>query len=575
MFWTFLYVTRCSMTNRLRRRAQRLREPRYLLGLIVGAAYMYLMLFRRGVWRPLGTAGGAMPAQLAGPMQLLGSLFLLVTAAIVWVVPGAGKPITFTRPEVQFFFTAPVTRRELLHYKLLRSQVGILISSTIVTLVMRPATLASGWMFVVGLWIVLAAVRLHLMGVALSRSGLAQHGRSALRRQWLPLAVAMGAVSIVAATVLREWPALSAMPDFETVFPELERLSQTGAAAVVLWPFRALVRLPLSPSPAAFFANFPAAFGIVALNYVWVLRADSAFEEASAEHAERQVRNPRAPRPVARGAASAPFRLAPEGRAETAILWKNLILLGRYASLRTLVAFLPVLIIFGIAAQAEGSRGVTRVIATMALPLAAMVVLLGPQAVRNDLRQDLAQLALLKTWPVSGATMIRGQVLAPAVVVTAMAWLLLIVGALFGGSLRAGSTENALFLRERVSYLVAAAMLVPPLVLSQTIVQNGLAVMFPAWVAIGSSRSRGIDAMGQRLLLMAANLLALLLAALPGAIVGGGAAFAVYALTGTIPIVIPALLAAVVVLAECWAATELLGRVLDRTDVSAVDAAES
>jgi len=49
----------------------------------------------------------------------------------------------------------------------------------------------------------------------------------------------------------------------------------------------------------------------------------------------------------------------------------------------------------------------------------------------------------------------------------------------------------------------------------------------------------------------------------------------VYALTGTIPIVIPALLAAVVVLAECWAATELLGRVLDRTDVSAVDAAES
>jgi len=30
-----------------------------------------------------------------------------------------------------------------------------------------------------------------------------------------------------------------------------------------------------------------------------------------------------------------------------------------------------------------------------------------------------------------------------------------------------------------------------------------------------------------------------------------------------------------VVFAECWAATELLGRVLDRTDVSAVDAAES
>jgi hypothetical protein len=210
---------------------------------------------------------------------------------------GLGRTLTF-------FFTAPVTRRELLHFKLLRSQVGILISSTIVTLVMRPATLASGWMFVVGLWVVLAAARLHLMGVALSRSGLAKHGRSAaLGRQWLPLAAVMGAVSIVAAAVIREWPALSAIPDFGTVFPELERLGQTG--------------------------------------------------------------------------------------------------------------------------------------------------------------------------------------------------------------------------------------------------------------------------------LMAANLFALLLAALPGAIVGGGVAFAVYALTGTTPILIPALLAAVVVLAECWAATELLGRVLDRTDVTAVDPAES
>jgi len=98
--------------------------------------------------------------------------------------------------------------------------------------------------------------------------------------------------------------------------------------------------------------------------------------------------------------------------------------------------------------------------------------------------------------------------------------------------------------------------------------------MFPAWVAIGASRSRGIDAMGQRLLLMAANLLALLLAALPGVAVGGGAALVVYALTGTIRIVMPVLLAAVVVLAECWVATELLGRVLDRTDVTAIDAAE-
>ena len=44
----FVYLTACSFKNRLRRRLQRLREPRYLVGLVVGLAYMYFMVFRRG-----------------------------------------------------------------------------------------------------------------------------------------------------------------------------------------------------------------------------------------------------------------------------------------------------------------------------------------------------------------------------------------------------------------------------------------------------------------------------------------------------------------------------------------------
>jgi len=572
MFRTFLYVTRCSMTNRLRRRVQRLREPRYLIGLIVGAAYMYLMFFRRGLRGPRGTAGVSMLAQMAGPIQLIGSVVLLAGAAIAWVVPGAGTPITFSRAEVQFFFTAPVTRRELLHYKLLRSQIAILFSSALTTLVMRPGTLVGSWMFLVGLWVVLMGLRLHLMGVALTRSSLARHGRSAIVRQWLPLAIVIGAVGAVAAQVAANWPALAAMPSVEAAFADVQRLSLTGAAGIVLWPFRALVQLPLSMTPLEFVARAPVALGLVALNYVWVLRADAAFEEASADHAERAARDRKAPRAVVR-AAAAPFRLAPDGPAETAILWKNLILLGRYVSLRTLLRVLPLIVLAGIALQG-GSRSIGALIAAISLPLAAMAVVMGPQMMRNDLRQDLAHLALLKTWPVRGATIVRGQVLAPAVVVTAITWLLLLAAAIFGGELRSRGAGSGEMLRHFASYLAAAAVLAPALIVVQTIVQNGLAVLFPAWVAVGASRARGIDAMGQRLLLMGASLLTLALAILPGAIVGGGVALGVYALTGTLLIVLPALLTAVVVCAECWAATELLGRVLDRTDVTAVDPAE-
>jgi len=106
------------------------------------------------------------------------------------------------------------------------------------------------------------------------------------------------------------------------------------------------------------------------------------------------------------------------------------------------------------------------------------------------------------------------------------------------------------------------------------VVQNGLAVLFPAWVAVGDSRARGIDAMGQRLLLLAGIMLTLVVSLVPGVLAGAAVAFAVYRATGLALVLLPALVVAVVVAAECWLAAEGLGRVLDRTDPSAVEATE-
>jgi hypothetical protein len=50
--------------------------------------------------------------------------------------------------------------------------------------------------------------------------------------------------------------------------------------------------------------------------------------------------------------------------------------------------------------------------------------------------------------------------------------------------------------------------------------------------------------------------------------------FAIYAVTGTISIVVPAVVAAAVLLLESFVASEGIGRLLDRMDVSAIDAQE-
>lgn len=583
MVGTFLYLTGCGIRNRIRVRLRRLREPRYLIGSLAGIAYLYFVVFGRAFRsRPSARlpSGPQTPmaalALLGAPLQFIGSIFLLLFAVVAWLWPGSRKPIDFTRSEVQFFFPAPLARRQLIHYKLLRSQLALLFGSAVATLFLRPSTLASGWTLMVGMWVVLIAIRLHSIGVSLSRASLAQRGAGGLVRRWAPVVVVAGAVATLVITAGLDWPRLSALSNPGDALEELQHLWSSGICAWILWPFAALMRLPLSGSATEFLRALPAALAILALNYAWVLQADASFEEAAADRAEKMATLKAAPRAASVKAMPTPFALAPEGRAELAIMWKNLILIGRYASLKMLLRLLPVVAVFGIAAS-NGSRngGVVGLLAVLCIVFTGMIVLMGAQMVRNDLRQDLTRLAVLKTWPIRGATLLRGELAAPAAVLTSMVWLLILAAATLVPHLPDRHGDMAGMVLDRFSYGAAAMLLAPALILVQLVVTNGIAVIFPAWIATGASRARGIDAMGQRLLMMAGIWLSLLVSLLPAALVSGAVAFAIYWTMHVIPVVVPAAIAAIVVAAECWVAVELLGGVLDRTDVSAVDATET
>jgi hypothetical protein len=355
---------------------------------------------------------------------------------------------------------------------------------------------------------------------------------------------------------------------------ELGRVLTTGAAGWALWPTRAIVRLPLAASTAEYWRALPAALAILALNYIWVMRSDSAFEEASAEQSEKVVRGRIAPPRARVTAVSTPFSLASRGRVETAILWKNLILLGRYASLRMLWRLVPMVIALAVVASSSRREGLVSVLLMLALGGVALIVLLGPQIVRNDLRRDLAHLALLKTWPVRSAALIRGELLAPTAVLTGLVWIFVTASVLLMTSVPTDVAGVAILVLNRVSYGIAALLIAPPIIVVQLIVQNGLAVLFPAWVVIGSSRSRGVDVMGQRLLMQAGIWLTLLIAFLPAAVLAGALAFLIYLATGVVPIVVPAAFGAAVMLAEAFLATEALGRALDRADVGSLEPAD-
>jgi hypothetical protein len=98
--------------------------------------------------------------------------------------------------------------------------------------------------------------------------------------------------------------------------------------------------------------------------------------------------------------------------------------------------------------------------------------------------------------------------------------------------------------------------------------------MFPAWIP-SDNEMRGFDSMGQRLILFGGVLLGLIAMVLPGAIAAGIIGFVFYRLTGSPFVFVPAAAVCLAIVAtEVMVATEALGPMYDRLDLSGVERSE-
>lgn len=81
----------------------------------------------------------------------------------------------------------------------------------------------------------------------------------------------------------------------------------------------------------------------------------------------------------------------------------------------------------------------------------------------------------------------------------------------------------------------------------------------------------GVDVMGQRMLLILIGMLGLAAGVLPAVILAGGLALLTRLITGESPVVVSGIVASAVLFGEAALGSELVGSILDRTDVSALD----
>lgn len=568
MLGATLFIITRTAKNRFRQRLRRLREPRYLFGAIAGLGYLTFTLVIRT--RAYEVRGGSPEAEslfaLMGP--IVGGVVLAVAALASWMLPLPSTLLDFSKAEIALLFPAPMTRGTLVLYRLVRSQLVVFTAALIMTLAYPVGSIPARARGLVSVWLLLMTVRTFFAVVALARSS--GRGWGGIRAfGWPALMLPLGAVVAVSGPVFTALGDVASLSSFEVPRRVAEAVFEgagASGASVLLTPFTALLVPLFARTLAQFLAALPAAAALYALTVLWLVVADRASTAQADARAERQVtQQARTSRNyVARAVA---WRLAWSGPLELLFLWKAATQTWRTVDRRVLVRGLLLLgWLVGASLLVTRGRSLTLLFGVGATWAALFSVLMMPQILRMDLRQDLEHLALLRSWPVRGAALLRGQILWPALLVIAMAW--------FFGSIAMGLSINSpsrIPLGNRLAAWSAFLVLAPAVVLAQYTVHNAVAVLFPGWIPLGPNRPRGVDAAGQRLLLLIGNWLGLLLALIPGAIVIALLSFTLRRALGPVVLPIGAFVTTMAVCAEVWVVTEWLGRAWDRLDVTSVE----
>ena len=506
------YLIVRTTRNRVAKQVSRVRNPRYALALLFGIGYFYLVFLR-----PRSSSTGAGATTLTAMHAAFLSAILFLTITVTWLFNRTSGALAFLPAEVQFLFPAPLSRHQLLGYRMVRSQLVLLLNALIWSVVLRRfgLTLPAPFRFATA-WAVFSVLSLHQLGAALVMVPQTDGPRRLLA--WTVKALAVLAVAAVVVGLIPAFNSLSGL-GLPAALDMVVKAVASPPINWVLFPFQLLVAPIMAKTPGAWFMAFVVVLAIILLHVAWILSMRAEFTDvavsASAKRAARvaAMKAARGGDPIAPKAGKAArhwLPLAPLGPPAIAIAWKNTIALFRGGGVRTIV--MVVLIGFLVVMSRSMGSGEQAERGAAALPflgLVVMTLMMGPRLLRNDLRQDMLRLATLKTYPLKGNRLVAAETLSPTLVLTAFQVLMLVIGY--------ATLPDAARSLHQTGVGTVLMVIVPFALLAlngvNVVIQNGIVLMFPSWVRLGAD-SGGVEAMGQNLLVTFGSMFALLLAML-------------------------------------------------------------
>jgi ABC-2 type transport system permease protein len=538
--------------NRLWSRLRKIREPRYAVGAAAGALYFWFAVFRNAHRVRLWSA--ATHSELMIDVLSLAVLSMIILA---WALPGDSGGLDFSEAEIAFLFPAPLSRRDLLLYKIIRAQPSAIISAIAMTIFALRGNF-------VGLWIGFSVLGMYFTMVSLGRARLRLAGVNMIWRV-VVVVVVLAVLSAGATLSLQS----SSLRDFEQ--PGVSPLHRGWMAALLFVP-----RLAVSAVfPGGMGSLAVSAAGLIAIGVVFffvALRLNVSFEEASVERSRRRAEkrqrfsSRRSGTRVMFERMQSPFRLAETGPAETAIVWKNTI-----AFLRISLAWAVVLAVV-VAAVGMGifwPDPHARVsFAFFLTAVAGMFPLIGPNIFRNDLRLDLSRVELLKSYPIAGDRLVAAEIAAPLAVISVFELAFLSGASLLMNLAPAGGRLQII---ASPQFIVAALLFAVPICALQLLIRNAVPVIFPAWATRSKEDPRGFVMFGQRLVVLTGNLFVLMCGLVPAAIVFVPSLWLAYRFFSGSPglVAVGTLPGIAVIVAEVYIGTQMLGAQFELIDLAA------
>lgn len=560
MTGAFTYLIATSTRNRLAGTVRRLRSPRYAVGLLLVLAYIWFGLLRS----PHRDAPPNLDFNRAFGLLLPVGLFLGV--AWSWLFGADRTSLAFSQAEVTMLFTAPVSRRALILYKIARMQGPALTTAVIWGVIFGRGQGPLGVAHAIGYWMALSIFALHRLGVALTRASHGGRGRRGMRRGMLATAVfAAFAVVIVGGTIAARGTLVAAAQQGRLI----GAVSALATSAPIRWailPFQSVLAPSFATTLAAWIPAAAVALALMLAHVAWVLSGDAAFEETAAElSAERAAQletlRTRGVATVTAGSAGVgrSLPLSPVGPPAVALVWKNALWLMRTGQVRALVLLPLALWVLAVTLRRWPLGEVLVMVTCGAFTL--MMLLFGPSAMRNDLRNELLHLVMLKTFPLSGRSIVLASVASSAAVVAAMQLAIGYAG-LFAYASMDGRKLHADLL---AGIVVGAPLMIAGLNAVNFTIHNGMALLFPAWVRLGGTGAPDIEAMGLTMLNTFITFVVLIGFLIVPA-VGAAIAYSMMPLAPGAGIASAGIAAGLLLGAEAYGAIVLLGRSMERVE---------